>query len=57
MKEKEEVMINKWKKKRWGILNCLALLMVFATANSACIWCYHQPDFPKEANFMRKHND
>lgn len=50
-------MIKKLKEKRWSILNCLALLMVFMTANSACIWYYHQPDFPEEANFMRKHND
>lgn len=50
-------MIKKLREKRWSILNCLALLMVFVTANSACLWYYHQPDFPEEADFMRKYHD
>ncbi|MGC4020276.1 MAG: cyclic lactone autoinducer peptide [Muricomes sp.] len=31
-------------------LNVLALLLVRQTANSACIWVAHQPEFPEEAN-------
>lgn len=29
--------------------NFLALRLVAQTANSACIWIYHQPEFPEEA--------
>ncbi len=35
-------------------LNSLALLLVRQTANSACIWVSHQPEFPKEANKFKK---
>lgn len=42
-------------KSKFGILNCLALVLVTATANAACIWYFHQPEFPKEANALRKH--
>ncbi len=36
-------------------LNSLATLLVMQTANSACIWVAHQPDFPKEAEkFIRR---
>ena len=31
-------------------LNVLALLLVIQTANSACIWVAHQPEFPEAAN-------
>lgn len=31
-------------------LNALALLLVMQTANSACIWVAHQPEFPEAAN-------
>ena len=31
-------------------LNVLALLLVMQTANSACIWVAHQPEFPEAAN-------
>lgn len=31
-------------------LNVLALLLVMQTANSACIWVAHQPEFPEVAN-------
>lgn len=31
-------------------LNTLALLLVMQTANSACIWVAHQPEFPEAAN-------
>ncbi len=27
----------------------LALLLVMQTANAACIWVAHQPEFPEEA--------
>lgn len=42
-------------KKNWGKgvmkgLNALALLLVMQTANSACIWMAHQPEFPEAAN-------
>ena len=40
--------------KKWGKgvmkgLNALALLLVMQTANSACIWVAHQPEFPEAA--------
>lgn len=42
-------------KKNFGktVMNCLnvlALLLVMQTANSACIWVAHQPEFPEAAN-------
>lgn len=40
-----------------GILNCLVLALVTVTSNSACVWYFHQPEFPKEANFLRKKFD
>ena len=36
-----------------GVMKCLsvlALLLVMQTANSACIWVAHQPEFPEAAN-------
>lgn len=30
-------------------LNCMALAFVVQTANAACIWMFHQPEFPDEA--------
>lgn len=32
-----------------GMINAFALLLVMQTANSACIWVAHQPEFPEEA--------
>lgn len=32
------------------LVNAVALLLVKQTANSACIWLAHQPEFPEEAN-------
>lgn len=32
------------------LVNTVALLLVMQTANSACIWLAHQPEFPEEAN-------
>lgn len=37
-----------------GGINVLALMLVFQTANSACIWMAYQPKFPEEANNMKK---
>ncbi len=30
-------------------LNCMALAFVIQTANAACVWMFHQPEFPEEA--------
>ena len=35
-------------------INALAMLLVVQTANSACIWVAHQPEFPKEADKLKK---
>lgn len=35
-------------------LNFFALLLVMQTANSACIWIAHQPEFPEKANKFKK---
>ena len=35
-------------------LNVFALLLVVKTANSACIWVAHQPEFPEEANKLKR---
>ncbi|MBQ5561027.1 MAG: cyclic lactone autoinducer peptide [Lachnospiraceae bacterium] len=40
-------------KKLLGGVNLLALMLVMQTANSACIWVAHQPEFPKEAEKYR----
>lgn len=55
--EKRRMIVMKKRigKSKFGILNCLALVLVTATANTACIWYFHQPEFPKEANALRKH--
>jgi len=41
-----------------GLMSCvnaLAMLMVIQSANSACLWVVHQPEFPREAKaFIRK---
>lgn len=42
------------KKVALGCVNALAMMMVVQTANSACIWIVHQPEFPDEAKkFIR----
>lgn len=38
-----------------GFLNSLALALVAISANSACAWVYHQPEFPETANRFKKH--
>ncbi len=35
-------------------VNVLAMLMVVQTANSTCVWVVHQPEFPTEANKLKK---
>lgn len=37
-------------RKLFGALNAFALLLVASTANSACLWLYHQPDYPEAAD-------
>lgn len=36
------------------LLKGLAVLLVVQTANSACIWIAHQPQFPEVANRFKK---
>ncbi len=38
-----------------GVLNSLALLFVIQSANQACAWFFHQPQFPESANKFKKH--
>jgi|InofroStandDraft_1065614.scaffolds.fasta_scaffold29848_3 hypothetical protein len=38
-----------------GILNSIALMAAVQSANQACIWLLHQPEFPDEANVLKKH--
>lgn len=40
--------------KVFGIVNCLALLLVMQSANSACTFYYHQPNFPKSADKFKR---
>lgn len=42
------------KKVALGCVNVFAMMMVVQTANSACVWVVHQPEFPKEANRFKK---
>lgn len=36
------------------VLNSLALTLVISSANAACCWMFHQPEFPKEAEKFKK---
>ena len=36
------------------IMNSIALTLVVQSANTACVWIFHQPEFPEEANKYRK---
>lgn len=38
-----------------GVLNSLVLSLVALSANSACCWVYHQPEFPDAASKFKKH--
>jgi len=37
-----------------GIFNCIALVLVAQSANIACVWVFHQPEFPEAANQFKK---
>lgn len=37
-----------------GSLASLALMLTVFNANSACVFFYHQPELPKEAQSLRK---
>lgn len=39
-----------------GIMNTIALANVKKSANSACVWAFHQPKFPEAANKFKKMN-
>lgn len=41
-------------KKVMTVMNCMAIMFVMQTANSACAWIFHQPEFPKEAQKYSK---
>lgn len=49
-------MINKVNKMMGKIVNCMALILVIQSANSACGWIFHQPEFPEQANKFKKVN-
>ncbi|MDF2801194.1 MAG: hypothetical protein K0S61_1097 [Anaerocolumna sp.] len=35
-------------------INCTALALVALSANIACVWVFHQPEFPKAADRFKK---
>lgn len=43
-------------KKVMVLMNCVATFFVIQTANSACAWIFHQPEFPEEAKKYSKIN-
>ena len=53
-KTKEEKMFKKIYSKLGIIANCMALLMVIQSANTACGWIVHEPKFPETANKYKK---
>ena len=38
-----------------GLMNSLAIMLVAQSANQACLWFYHQPEFPESAGRFKKH--
>lgn len=44
MRDKSKFLIN-----FFTTINCLVLTLVAQTANTTCIWIFHQPEFPKTA--------
>lgn len=54
MKNKGEKMFKKIYSKLGIIANCMALLMVIQSANTACGWIVHEPKFPETANKYKK---
>ena len=47
-------MKNKIMRYLGAIMNSFALMLVVQSANTACVWIFHQPEFPEEANRYRK---
>lgn len=37
-----------------AFFNCIALMLVIQGANTACVWIFHQPDFPEQANKYKR---
>ena len=37
-----------------ALANCMALVLVMQSANTACGWIVHQPKFPEDANKYKK---
>jgi len=52
--EGEKNMIKKIYSKLGILANCMALLMVVQSANTACGWIVHEPRFPEAANKYKK---
>ena len=46
--------MKKFMKIATTVLNSLALTLVISSANAACCWMFHQPEFPKEAEKFKK---
>lgn len=40
--------------KTLGIINSIVLALVIQSANSACCWMFHQPEFPEEAKKYKR---
>ncbi len=36
------------------VFNCIAIVLVAQSANIACAWVFHQPEFPEAANKFKK---
>ena len=45
------------KKVMLGCVNAMAMMLVVQTANSACVWIVHQPEFPEVAKRYSVSND
>lgn len=43
------------KMKSAGVVNFLALAVAAISANQACLWFFHQPEFPEAAKKLKKH--
>lgn len=41
-------------RKLGDVANFIALMLVVQSANTACVWIFHEPFFPKEANKFKK---
>ena len=48
---------NMLKKVMLGCVNAMAMMLVVQTANSACVWIVHQPEFPEVAKRYSVSND